>query len=97
MDAAACRLLAAQGRYSAAGRELGAQDALPVWGALPSPAAVSQAGCGVPPSLGRSSLSGGGGLGVERRASESLFPLFLGKWWFKGELAIRPAEGGGTS
>lgn len=36
------------------------------------------------------------GLGVGRRASESLFPLFLGKWWFKGELAIRPAAGGGT-
>lgn len=95
MDAAACRLLAAQGRYPAAGRELGAQDALPVWGALPSPAAVSQAGRGVPPSPGRSSLSWGWGWEGEL-LSESLFPLFLGKWWFKGELAIRPAAGGGT-
>lgn len=88
MDAAADRLLATQGRYPAAGRELGAQDALPVWGALPSPAAVSEAGRGVPR---RSSLSGVRGVG--RRGSESFFPIFSGEWWFKGELAIRPAAG----
>lgn len=73
MDAAACRLLAAQGRYPAAGRELGAQDALPVWGALPSPAAVSQAGRGVPPSPGRSSLSWGWGWEGELLSLSSLF------------------------
>lgn len=65
-----------RGRYPAAGRELGAQDALPVWGALPSPAAVSEAGRGVPPSPRRSSLTGARGVG--RRLWVSL-PDFLGK------------------
>lgn len=73
---AACRLLAAQGRYPAAGRELGAQDALPVWGALPSPATVSKAGRGVPPNPGRSSLSGAGGEKASFRVS---LLSFLGK------------------
>lgn len=72
----ACRRPGARGRYPAAGRELGAQDALPVWGALPSPAAVSEAGRGVPPSPRRSSLSGARGVG--RRLWVSL-PDFLGK------------------
>lgn len=79
MDAAAGRLLAARGRYPAAGRELGAQDALPVWGALPSHAVVSGAGCGVPRSPRRGLSLSRVGVGKARLLSFFSLPHSHGK------------------